>query len=187
MVYIGMSALLVWIVSPFLPSLEEAAATATKAGVAKPKAQSSGGGNLLRIALLPLLPYVLSHLHAPTLSKPLAETFVHPNASLRILSSVASPYSGVVVVGEIPSPSAAEIASGDVFEPHSVRYLRAGHSLLGGVWIGDRVYRRDGKGPLGVDANNNPIGDSIYGAFIMQEAARLATALTEEKPSALFM
>ena len=41
------------------------------------------------------------------------------------------------------------------------RYLRADHSLLGGVWVGDKAF-------------GNEIGDSIYSAFVLQEAIRLA-------------
>ncbi|KAI0346833.1 hypothetical protein BDW22DRAFT_1351114 [Trametopsis cervina] len=183
-VYLGSTALLIWIAAPFLPKVD-----LDSGAVSKPRTQSpSGGGNLIRIALLPLLPYVLSQLHSPTLPKPLLEPYLHPSGSPRILSSVSSPFSGVVVVGEIPPPSAAEIQAGNVREPHSIRYLRAGHSLLGGVWIGDRVYRRDAKGPLGLDLNLNPIGDSIYSAFILQEAARLvAKPATAEKENALFI
>lgn len=177
--------MLLWTASPFLPSLEATTATGTKANA---KQRGSGSGNLLRIALLPLLPYVLSHLNSPTLQKPLLEPFVHPSASFRILSSAISPYSGVVVVGEIPSPTALELQGGDVRELHSIRYLRAGHSLLGGVWIGDRVYRRDGRTPLDRDADLNPLGDSIYSAFIMQEAVRLVESpIISEPPKALFM
>ncbi|KAI0700725.1 S-adenosyl-L-methionine-dependent methyltransferase [Cytidiella melzeri] len=182
LVYIGFGVLLVWIAAPFLPkvNLDEAAA--------KPQIQSSGSGNLLRIAMLPLLPYLFTLLHSPTLPKPLLEPFVHPNASLRILYSVSSPFSGVVVVGDIPPPTAAEIQRGHVFEPHSMRYLRAGHSLLGGVWTGERAYRKDGKGPLGLDANLNPLGDSIYTAFNLQEAARLVeTSVKSEQENALFI
>ena len=143
---------------------------------------------MLRIAMLPLLPYILGSVHSPTLPKPLKQLWTHPSAPLRILSSVTSPYSGVVVVGEILPPSAADIAAGNVNEPHSLRYLRAGHSLLGGVWTGERSYRLDGRGPLGLDANLNPIGDSIYSAFIVQEAARLVeTSEKREHETALFM
>lgn len=144
-----------------------------KAAAAKPARPTSGGGNLGRIAILPLLPYLFSYVESPTLPKPLLEPYSHQEAPLRILSSVASPYSGVVVVGEIPPPTPAAVQAGNVTEPHSLRYLRAGHSLLGGVWIGDRVYRKDGLGPLSVDKHSTAIGDSIYGAFVTQEAARL--------------
>ena len=41
------------------------------------------------------------------------------------------------------------------------RYLRADHSLLGGVWVGEQALGKE-------------IGDSIYTAFVLQEAVRLA-------------
>jgi hypothetical protein len=50
-----------------------------------------------------------------------------------------------------------------------MRYLRASHSLLGGVWIGDQVPITDDV----VDSQGTPLGDSIYAAFVLQEAARL--------------
>lgn len=93
----------------------------------------------------------------------------------------------MVVVGEILPPTDAEVRKGIAPELHSIRYLRAGHSLLGGVWIGDRVYKRDGRGPLGFDASGTPIGDSIYTAFVMQEAVRLVEYPTSQEPQALFM
>ncbi len=94
---------------------------------------------------------------------------------MQILSSVRSPYSGVILVGEVLPPTPEELEVGDIIEPRSLRYLRAGHSLLGGVWIGDRVYRKDGLGPLAFDQDLTPLGDSIYSAFVTQEAVRLVT------------
>ena len=41
------------------------------------------------------------------------------------------------------------------------RFLRADHSLLGGRWIGERITDPSG------------LGDSIYSAFVLQEAVRL--------------
>ena len=171
--------------APFLPSLDTSPVARANAGT---RHGSSGSRRLLRIASLPLLPYALTHIQSPSLPKPLLEPYVHPNASLRILSSVTSPYSGVVVVGEVLPATPAELQAGSRREPHSMRYLRAGHSLLGGVWIGDRVWRRDGQAPVGFDASHTPIGDSIYSAFVMQEAVRLVdTAPIAETPKALFM
>lgn len=40
------------------------------------------------------------------------------------------------------------------------RFLRADHSILGGRWIGDKTY-------------GAPLGESVYGAFTLQEAVRL--------------
>jgi len=52
-----------------------------------------------------------------------------------------------------------------------MRYLRASHSILGGVWIKQRAVSMDGSlSPR--DATGNRLGDSIYPAFILQEAVR---------------
>ncbi|KAK7675897.1 hypothetical protein QCA50_021162 [Cerrena zonata] len=125
-----------------------------------------------RVTILPVIPLLATFVRPPILPKPLFEPYVHPTAPLRVLSSVRSAYSGVVLVGEVLPPTPAQVQAGNVTEPHSMRYLRAGHSLLGGVWIGDRVYSRDGTSPLQLDSNGSAIGDSIYGTFNMQEAVR---------------
>lgn len=141
-----------------------------------------------RILLLPIIPALAPIFQPPILPKPLTEPFTHSTAPIRILSSVRSEYSGVVLVGEALPPTTEAARTGSVSEPHSLRYLRAGHSLLGGVWIGDRVYRRDGLGPLSFDQSGAPIGDSIYGAFVLQEAARLAhTSNGRPRKDALIM
>ncbi|TDL16118.1 S-adenosyl-L-methionine-dependent methyltransferase [Rickenella mellea] len=75
--------------------------------------------------------------------------------TLRIFSSTPS-ITGQIVVGESSE--------------QSFRYLRADHSLLGGVWIGKNVARMDGG--QAVDSNGTELGDSIYSAFVLQEAAR---------------
>ncbi|KAI0939151.1 hypothetical protein AcV5_000646 [Taiwanofungus camphoratus] len=136
---------------------------------APPKPKSSA--QFLRLAILPLLPLLITILPAPTLPHPLLAPYTHPSYPLRILSAAHSPYSGVVVVGEALQPNAGETSSGRL---HSLRYLRAGHSLLGGVWIGPMArYGREGSRPEAVDEAGEPLGDSIYSAFVLQEAARL--------------
>ena len=175
-----------WAAYPFLPSFESISnQTGTPTSRRSP---TSGSSNLLRIAILPLLPYIFNHVHAPTLPKPFVGPYVHPSVPMRVLSSVDSPWSSVVQVAEIPPPTSAAVKAGNTTEPHSLRYLRAGHSLLGGVWIGDRVWRADGSGPLARDKQSAPIGDSIYGAFITQEAARFVKrGGAPGKEHALFM
>ncbi|KAI0082391.1 hypothetical protein K474DRAFT_1611352 [Panus rudis PR-1116 ss-1] len=190
---LGGTAITLWLVSPFLTASVPASGAATAIEGIKAKGspvtrvknssmQSSpqkkmpakrSGNNSWRILALPVVPFLISSMKPPTLPKPLLEPYVLPNASLRILSSVRSSFSSVVVVGEVLPPSREDVESGNVHEPHSLRYLRAGHSLLGGVWIGDRVFRRDASGPLMVDSNGTALGDSIYGTFVMQEAVRL--------------
>lgn len=91
--------------------------------------------------------------------RPLTLPYEHPGGLLRILSSVPS-VTGRIVVGE-------ELK-------HGLRYLRADHSILGGVWVGPRRVRQtDPAFEPTLDASGAPLGDSIYSAFVLQEAARL--------------
>lgn len=70
-------------------------------------------------------------------------------------------------------------------EIHSMRYLRASHSILGGVWLYDKIYMLDGHQPL-LDSFGTPLGDSIYPAFILQEAVWLVDR-TEKLKEGLIM
>lgn len=54
-----------------------------------------------------------------------------------------------------------------------MRYLRASHSLLGGNWVGPKVFARDPTTVLFKDEDGTPLGDTIYSAFVVQEAVRL--------------
>ena len=96
---------------------------------------------------------------------------MHPTGLLRILSSEPS-VTGRIVVGEDYN--------------HGFRFLRADHSLLGGVWIGDKAVKMD-EGALFVrDKQGTKLGDSIYSTFVLQEAVRLQERETPQK-SALTM
>jgi hypothetical protein len=70
--------------------------------------------------------------------------------------------------------------------PKTLRYLRASHSILGGVWIGDQVKTIDNALPI-LDEQGTPLGDSIYSAFVLQEAARLVNIKEGGQQNALFM
>ncbi|KAH9049711.1 hypothetical protein EDB84DRAFT_1452714 [Lactarius hengduanensis] len=114
-----------------------------------------------------LFPLLLWRLGPPVLPQPLTEPYTHPSFPLRILSSVPS-VTGIIVVGEtLPSDTGTPESY-----PSSLRYLRASHSILGGVWIGDKISQR-ASGPAFLDAKGTPLGDSIYSAFVLQEAVRL--------------
>lgn len=111
-----------------------------------------------------------------TLSQPptriLSLPYTHPNGLLRILSSEPS-VTGRIVVGEDYT--------------HGFRFLRADHSLLGGVWVGDRYLAKMDEGAEFVrDKNGTRLGESIYSAFVLQEAARLQEKDTPQQ-NALIM
>ena len=135
-----------------------------------------------------LFPLLLWRLGSPVLPQPLTEPYKHPSFPLRILSSVPS-VTGMIVVGET-LPSHAQVPSTLESYPSSLRYLRASHSILGGVWIGDNVSQRGDGAPL-LDAEGTPLGDSIYNAFALQEAVRLIDssdrAIQTGQEKALFM
>ena len=118
---------------------------------------------------IPALLSVFSTLYAPTLSGSGIFPYQSQDYPLRILSSKDS-ITGIVVVGEL-LPLEGGAADPTVLE--SVRYLRVSHSLLGGVWIGSNVASLDGS--FRTDQAGTPLGDSIYGAFVLQEAVRLAS------------
>lgn len=120
---------------------------------------------LVFVALLSLNPA----LRSPTLVDSIITPYNSPTYPLRILNSTQSK-TGVVVVGEILPPVDRSSTS-----LHSIRYLRASHSLLGGVWIGDEVASLDSSPPL-TDQDGTPLGDSIYSAFVLQEAVRLVNS-----------
>ena len=196
----------VWAIGPFLPNVyplatpaptSTAPATPETKGKKKknaaekpstttqspPKSKSDSPGMArIRIALIPVLPFLTStFLRAPTLPHPLLEPYNHPSYPLRILSSVESTYSSVVVVGETTAPEMD--ALGGI---NHMRYLRAGHSLLGGVWVGPKASAFEGT--LLEDESGGKLGDSIYSAFVLQEAALLAKKQGNAEPrNALMM
>ena len=120
----------------------------------------------------------------PILPHPLRELFTHPTGRLQIRSAVQS-VTGLIEVGEtLPSPRGEEDSM------RSVRYLRADHSLLGGVWTKDRAVALDNE-PLIEDSYGAKLGDTVYSTFALQEAARLVdsteTGRTGEWKNALTM
>ncbi|KAI4526581.1 hypothetical protein K523DRAFT_413119 [Schizophyllum commune Tattone D] len=115
-------------------------------------------------------------LRSPVLPHPLEKPYNHTQYPIRIHSSVQSD-TGLIVVGE------ALAIPEDPRAIQEVRYLRASHSLLGGVWVGSRVRTIEGVPPLR-DSFGAPLGDSIYATFNVQEAVRLLD-LGTETPSAL--
>ncbi|PBL02705.1 spermidine synthase [Armillaria gallica] len=134
---------------------------------------------LIILSLAATLSYtVYPKLYSPVLPHPLPQTYTHPSYPLQIHSSVQST-TGLIVVGQ-----ALDLSNSDPNHPDDkmshVRYLRAAHSFLGGVWMGPKIMTLEGIPPLR-DSHNHRLGDSIYGVFTLQEAARLvnSTAKTE--------
>jgi hypothetical protein len=112
----------------------------------------------------------------PILPHPLHETFTHPTYPLQILSAEQS-ITGLITVGQwLPPPN---FKDGNDQDMHSSRYLRASHSLLGGVWTHNNVHVLDG--PPVSDSFGVPLGDSIYSTFVLQEAVRLVNSTTTGK------
>ncbi|KII94950.1 hypothetical protein PLICRDRAFT_197034 [Plicaturopsis crispa FD-325 SS-3] len=154
------------------PATKARTKKAAQSPPAKPKKPSADDSifttrTVLSVIGMLSLPTLLPYLRSPVLPHPLPDVYTHPVHPLRILSSTPST-TGVIVVGEVlPSDGATSV--------NSLRYLRASHSLLGGVWIGDRVATIDDVPPV-VDKAGEPLGDSIYSAFVLQEAARLVSS-----------
>ncbi|KAI1796216.1 S-adenosyl-L-methionine-dependent methyltransferase [Ganoderma leucocontextum] len=205
----GTAAMTFWAMAPFLPDLSAPPPGATqpldsasnpqtssdpkgkrkkgssdKATAANPTStapppkrnETSASAARIRLALIPILPYLTrTILRGPTLPQPLPDPWTHPSYPLRILSSEQSTLSGVVVVGE--SLESPDVSTGI----EHMRYLRAGHSLLGGVWVGPKVTAMDPELVL-KDQAGNELGDSVYTAFILQEAALLAKKADNARP-----
>lgn len=123
---------------------------------------------------IPTTFFLFPILRSPTLAS--SGIFPHQiqDYPLRILSSKDS-VTGIVVVGELLPPKAEVV---DSTTNHSFRYLRASHSLLGGVWIGSSVASLDNV-PSRTDQAGTPLGDSIYSTFVLQEAVRLINNNTQ--------
>jgi hypothetical protein len=130
----------------------------------------SSSSFLTWLVVLILLP-PLWLLNPPLVPQPMTGPYEHANFPLRILSSVPS-VTGRIVVGE-SLPSQEWVPGAPKRQLPSLRYLRASHSILGGVWIGDKVVTRANSAPLR-DAEGTPLGDPIYGAFVLQGAVLLA-------------
>ncbi|KAJ7068531.1 spermidine synthase [Mycena amicta] len=111
-------------------------------------------------------------LSSPILPHPLPNIYFHPTFPLVIHSSVQS-LTGLILVGEALPPPTYEGGPDDGM--HSLRYLRADHSILGGVWVGSKVATLDDVPPP-VDSFGQPLGDSIYSTFVLHEAARLVNS-----------
>ena len=103
---------------------------------------------------------------SPVLPHPLQTPYTHPDGSFRVLSAEQSVTGLITVVDWLPSKNASA-------PMHSARYLRASHSILGGVWTHDKVMMLDNDNEPLKDLTGFPLGDSIYSTFVLQEGVRL--------------
>lgn len=113
----------------------------------------------------------------PVLPHPLKETFTHPTHPVKVYSSVES-VTGLISVAEWLPPDQQGGPEDELM--HSARYLRASHSILGGVWTHDKVAVLPGEEPV-KDTFGTFLGDSIYSAFTLQEAVRLVNSTAKGK------
>ncbi|KAF8608299.1 S-adenosyl-L-methionine-dependent methyltransferase, partial [Ceratobasidium sp. AG-I] len=104
--------------------------------------------------VLPIILTQVSKRTSPHLISP--EPWTSPEGSVRVLARTDS-LTGVVVVAENLV--------------NNFRFLRCDHSLLGGRWIAGSNSPMYGDG----------LGDSIYTAFVLQEAIRLVERSTEKQ------
>lgn len=118
---------------------------------------------------------------SPILPHPLPVPYTRPDYPLRILSAVQS-VTGLITVAEA-LPRDARVGDTNMY---SVRYLRASHSLLGGVWMYDNVQVINNERPI-TDSYGAYLGDSIYPAFILQEAVRLVNSTNGNMKEGLIM
>jgi hypothetical protein len=135
------------------------------------------------VAVISLLWALSSHLSSPVLPHPLKETYKHPMVPLQILSSVQSA-TGVIVVSQSLSPLEDVDARVHSQGIDSARFLRASHSILGGVWLGKNVATIGAEPPV-VDSFGTQLGDSIYSTFVLQEAVRLVNSTERGKGGSL--
>ncbi|KAF8165481.1 spermidine synthase [Crassisporium funariophilum] len=159
----------------FIPS---AGSTSTKTTSKKNKMKgTSAQGNgiyksMMSMIFIGLWWAVHPYLANPILPHPLPETYTHPTYPLQILSAEQS-ITGLITVGEWLPPRDHNGENDN--ELHSARYLRASHSILGGVWTHDKVQVLDDEQPI-TDSFGTPLGDSIYATFVLQEAVRLVNS-----------
>ncbi len=131
----------------FLPRLPPIAGVPRPQVPLLPKAQRK---NVITITALLALPILFSFTHLG-------------HASGRVLASRRG-VTGRIVVGEELS------STGNWF-----RYLRADHSILGGVWLGEEGVKGLNKQQ---EKDKLSTGESIYSTFVLQELVRLAAPVS---------
>ncbi|GAA5924080.1 hypothetical protein JCM3775_005590 [Rhodotorula graminis] len=138
---------------------------------------------LARLALLALVALAAHRVAQSSAHCPTSPAHALPQGVLAARKSVT----GWITVGEhtmaLPEGASAGAGAGGGAGPDTTfRYLRADHSLLGGLWVGPsrdelrRVRRRDGRGGEPDEREVVRRAESIYSTFILQELVRLVPA-----------
>ncbi|PFH52610.1 hypothetical protein AMATHDRAFT_139709 [Amanita thiersii Skay4041] len=181
-IYLNLACLLyiAWIASPFtttpIQDMKKQPLTTTM----------TSGAKSLRLVLFAIL-WCLAHsrLTSPILPHPLPEPYTLMDYPLRILSSVQS-NTGLISVAEILPRTTQPEDPSENSDVQSVRYLRASHSILGGVWMNDKIHVIDDEPPV-TDSSGTPLGDSIYATFVLQEAVRLVNSTSNQMQEGLII
>lgn len=139
------------------PAKEKVKTQATPAARPPPPRQASGLSTLLSGRILPALTVLTLATSYMTYITPRSFPIRSADGEHELLASGVGS-SGVVTVGHNWK--------------ENYRYLRAGHSLLGGLWTGSKAHPPSDKSPKSTLAPIN-IGDSIYSAFVLQEGILL--------------
>ncbi|KDR83895.1 hypothetical protein GALMADRAFT_236367 [Galerina marginata CBS 339.88] len=186
-IYLSLAAISfnLWIVSLGAPKKASPEKNASKK---KKNKQSSGSSSFtdvqwkaaLLVAFNAFWWTVYPRFSNPILPHPLFESYTHPTYPLRILSAEQS-VTGLITVAEWLPPTDYKGENDE--QLHSARYLRASHSLLGGVWTQGKVQVLDNEQPIR-DSLGNALGDSIYSTFVVQEAVRLVNSTKTGKTGA---
>ena len=129
---------------------------------------------MIFVSILLAIFAVISRSHL--VSQPRGAAYSHPSYPLRILS-VERSVTGLIVVGQGQIVQPSEHDSGSA---HTIRYLRASHSILGGVWVS----AADTELSAAADERASVLGDSIYTAFVLQEATRLVNSTEKGRQDA---
>ncbi|GAA5890679.1 hypothetical protein JCM8208_004959 [Rhodotorula glutinis] len=135
---------------------------------------------LARLALVALVALAAHRVAQSSAHCPTSPQGALPPGVLAARKSVT----GWITVGEyeMALPGSSAGGAGGRGPDTTIRYLRADHSLLGGLWVGPswdelrRVRRQDGRGGEPDEEEVVRRAESIYSTFILQELVRLVPA-----------
>ncbi|TFK28866.1 hypothetical protein FA15DRAFT_611603 [Coprinopsis marcescibilis] len=128
--------------------------------------------------------FTYRYLENRVLPHPLPESYTSRDGSFRVLSAAQSVTGLITVVDWLP-PRPGKKQEENENAMHSARYLRASHSILGGVWTHQKVMLLEPDHRPLIDSSGTPLGDSIYATFVLQEAVRLVNNTLKGKEGKL--